>query len=554
MKHASKRPQPALRAAVRAASLLCLAGATLPTAHAIDLNPGGDWQIRWDNTLRYSVGQRLKAPDLTLASPNTDDGNRNFAKGALISNRVDLLSEFDAQKDGWGLRLSAAAWYDRAYQQANDHDSPLSASRASVPHNAFTKGTQDIAGQRVEMLDAFVFGRHDFGEGKVMSMRLGQHSLIWGTSLFFGMNGIAKGMAPIDVYKLSIPGAQAKETTMPVPQLSSTLQLSDDTSVEAYVQFKYKATRLHPAGSYLSTTDMLGPGIERMFIGNATANRCGATTVPIAQRFSNCYLDYLGMAEGKQSHNFGFALNTRSAALDADLGFYAIQYRDTSTIIQTNTGGGSYRLIVPTEPVKAFGASIARLVGETNFGLEMSVRDGQILAVKEGVVSPADPSYVTGRTVHLNLSWTTLLPKGALWDGASFAGEFAANHVDAIKDVRTTVGGRLPIGTEKVNRDKHETSAGLRLIFTPTWYQALPGLDLNAPVNLGWSLRGNSMVDTSFPFSGSPDRAGELILGVGGTYLNKWNFNLSYINFLGKPERQPVADRDYLRLSIQTAF
>lgn len=554
MKHASKRPQPALRAAVRAAALLCLAGASAPAAFAVDLNPGGDWQVRWDNTLRYSVGTRLKAADLTLASPNTDDGNRDFAKGSLISNRVDLLSEFDVQKDGWGLRLSAAAWYDRVYNQTNDHDSPLSASRSSVAYNEFSQGTRDIAGKRVEMLDWFVFGRHDFGDNKVLSARLGQHSLIWGTSMFFGMNGIAKGMAPIDVYKLSIPGAQAKETTMPVPQLSTTLQLTDDTSIEAYVQFKYKPTRLHPSGSFLSTADMLGPGIERMFIGNATANRCGAATVPPPQRFNNCYLDYLGMDEGRKNHNFGFAVNTRSSALDADLGFYAIKYRDTSTIIQTNTGGGSYRLIVPTEPVKAFGASIARLIGETNFGLEMSIRDGQILSVKEGVVSPADPSYVTGRTAHLNLSWTTLLPKGGFWDGASFVGEFAANHVVDIKDVRTAVGGRFPVGTEKVNRDKHMTSGGVRVIFTPTWYQALPGLDLNAPVNLGWSFRGNSMVDTSFPFGGSPDRAGELILGIGGTYLNKWTFNLSHINYLGKPERQSVLDRDYVRFSAQVAF
>lgn len=554
MKHASKRPQPALRAAVRAAALLCLACATVPAAFAVDLNPGGDWQVRWDNTLRYSIGQRLKSPDLTLSSPNTDDGNRGFAKGSLISNRVDLLSEFDVQKDGWGLRISAAAWYDRVYNQANDHDAPLSASRATVAYNEFSPDTRSIAGKRAELLDLFVFGRHEFGDGKVLSARLGQHSLIWGTSLFFGMNGIAKGMAPIDVYKLSIPGTQAKETTMPMPQLSSTLQLSDDTSVEAYVQFQYKPTRLHPSGSYLSTTDMLGPGAERMFIGNATANRCGAATVPPAQRFNNCYLNYLGIDEGNQTTNFGFALNTRSSWLDADLGFYAIKYRDTSTVIQTNTGGGTYKLIVPTEPVKTLGFSIARLFGETNFGLEASMRDGQILSVKEGVVSPADPTYVTGRTAHVNLSWTSLLPKGGFWDGASLVGEFAANQVRSIKDVRTAVAGRFPVGTEKVNRDKHKTSAGVRVIFTPTWYQALPGLDLNAPINAGWSFRGNSMVDTSFPFGGSPDRGGELILGIGGTYLNKWTFNLSHINYLGKPERQSVLDRDYLRFSAQVAF
>lgn len=527
------------------------------SASALDLNPDGEWQIRWDNTVKYSAGYRLKAPQSELINPvsskaNADDGDRSFGKG-LVSNRADLLSEFDAQKDGFGLRLSAAAWYDAVYNRSNDHDSPITANRASVAYNEFTPGTESVAGRKAEMLDWFVFGRNEI-QDRMLTYRLGQHSLIWGTSMFFGMNGIAKGMAPIDVYKLSIPGTQAKETTMPVPQLSSTLQLTDDTSIEGYVQFRYKPTRLHPAGSYLSSTDMLGDGAERMFIGNPTSNRCGSTTVPIAQRFNNCYLNYSGIDEGDNDHNFGFALNTRSETLNADLGFYAIMYRDTSTIIQTSTAGGIYRLVVPGDPVRAIGMSIARLVGDANVGAELSLRDNQPLAQKEGVVTPADPSYAKGRTVHANLSWTLLSGQAGFWDGSSLVGELAANHVMSIDDVKTSVAGRFAAGTEKVNREKHESSAGVRVIFTPTWYQAVPGVDLSAPINVGWAFRGASMIDTSFPFGGSPDRGGEVILGLTGVYLNKWIANLSYINYLGEPDRQPLLDRDYVRISLQTTF
>lgn len=531
-----------------------LAGAP---AHALDLNPNGDWQIRWDNTVKYSAGYRLKSPASVFINPvseraNNDDGDRNFGRG-LISNRADLLSEFDVQRDGFGLRLSAAAWYDQVYNQSNDHDSPISANGISRPYNQFTPETRKLAGRKAEMLDWFVFGRNDIGDMS-LSYRLGQHSLIWGSSLFFGMNGIAKGMAPIDVYKLSIPGTQAKETTIPVPQLSSTLQLNDDTSLEGYVQFKYRPTRLHPSGSFLSTADMLGGGAESMYIGSPTANQCGSASVPVAQRFNNCYLTYAGMDEGKTRPNFGLALNTRSEWLDADLGFYAISYRDTSQLIQTNTAGGTYKLIVPTEPVRAVGMSVARLIGSANVGLEMSVRDNQPLAVKEGVVSPADASYVTGRTAHMNLSWTMLGGKSDMWDGYSLVGELAANHVLHVDDVRTSVGGRFPVGTEKVNWDKNKTGAGFRVIFTPSWYQVAPGLDMSLPINLGWSFRGNSMIDTSFPFGGSPDRSGELVLGVNFVYLNKWTANLSWINYLGKASRQSSLDRDYLRFSLQTSF
>jgi hypothetical protein len=535
--------------------MLILAAFASQAALAGDLNPGGPWAIRWDNTVKYSAAQRVEGSLPSLLTPNTDDGDRSLQKG-LVSNRVDLLSEFDIQKDGFGLRVSGAAWYDAIYNRSNDHDSPATANKATVAYNEFTPGTRTTAGRKAEILDLFVFGQNDIF-GKTLSYRIGQHSLIWGTSLFFGMNGIAKGMSPIDVYKLSIPGAQAKETTIPVPRVSGTLQLTDDTSIEAYVQTKYRETRLHPAGSYLSGTDMLGDGAERFFIGDPTLNgrQCGSTAVAPAQRFANCYLNNLGIGDAPNTKDVGFALNTRSELLNADLGLYALHYRDSSQYIETNTAGGTYRLMVPKKLVTSLGASISRLVGETNVGLEVSVRDKQPLVAKEGVVSSADNSYVTGRTAHMNLSMTSLMGPAAFWSGSSLVGELAANHVMSIDDVLTTVAGRVPVGTAKVNLDRNKTSYGMRVIWTPTFYQVAPGLDLSVPLNAGgWSFKGKSMIDNAFPFSGSPDRGGELIVGLAGVYLSKWSGSLSAIHYVGKADTQSVLDRDYLRFSLQTSF
>jgi hypothetical protein len=534
--------------------MLIAAAFASPLASAVDLNPGGAWAIRWDNTIKYSVGQRIEDPLPALLGPNADDGNRSFKKG-IVSNRADLLSEFDVQKDGFGLRVSGAAWYDSVYNRKNDHDSPVTANKATVAYNEFTPGTREAAGRDAEILDLFVFGQNDIG-GKTLSYRIGQHSLVWGTSLFFGMNGIAKGMAPTDVYKLSIPGTQAKETTIPVPRVSATLQLTDDTSIEGYVQTKYRATRLLPAGSYLSGTDMLGAGAERFFIGDPALNgrQCGSTAVAPAQRFANCYLNNTGMSEAPNTKDVGFALNTRSELLNADLGFYALRYRDSSQIIETNTAGGTYRLVVPTKLVKSVGASLSRLVGETNVGLEVSARDGQPLAAKEGVVTAADKAYVTGRTVHMNLSMTSVMGPAAFWSGSSLVGELAANHVTSIDDVRTKVAGRYAVGTAKVNLDRYQTSYGMRVIWTPTFYQVASGLDLSVPVNVGWAFKGKSMIDNAFPFGGSPDRGGEVVLGLSGVYLSKWTGSVSAIHYVGKADTQGSLDRDYLRYSLQTSF
>jgi hypothetical protein len=51
-----------------------------------------DLSLRWDNTIRYNYGVRVRSPHgCFLNSPNYDDGDRNFSKGT-VTNRLDLMS------------------------------------------------------------------------------------------------------------------------------------------------------------------------------------------------------------------------------------------------------------------------------------------------------------------------------------------------------------------------------------------------------------------------------------------------------------------------------
>ena len=67
-----------------------------PQAMAIELqtdNP--DLKLRWDTTLKYSGAFRTDSVDPTLvgrAQANLDDGDRNFSKKGLVSNRLDLFT------------------------------------------------------------------------------------------------------------------------------------------------------------------------------------------------------------------------------------------------------------------------------------------------------------------------------------------------------------------------------------------------------------------------------------------------------------------------------
>src|ERR1700741_504236 len=93
----------ALRA-VAVGAALCAMGAG-QAAEIVTDNP--DLAIRFDNTVKYNYANRISSQNAAiLKSVNNDDGDRNFNTGT-VSNRVDLLTEFDlVYKKSMGLRVS----------------------------------------------------------------------------------------------------------------------------------------------------------------------------------------------------------------------------------------------------------------------------------------------------------------------------------------------------------------------------------------------------------------------------------------------------------------
>jgi len=130
---------------------------------AFEIDTGNpDLTMRWDNTVRYNLGIRAQSQDPNLlASPNFDDGDRNFSNGSLVTNRFDVLSEFDiVWMRKYGARVSAAAWYDYAYAILDSHNDTTANTlnnglRVVGQLSSFTKGyASRFSG---EMIDAFVF-------------------------------------------------------------------------------------------------------------------------------------------------------------------------------------------------------------------------------------------------------------------------------------------------------------------------------------------------------------------------------------------------------------
>ncbi len=547
-------------------ALLAIAAVAACNAQAFEIDTGTpDFKLRWDNTLRYSAASRLadRSPGLSSTrfgatgvvganNTNQDDGDNNFGRG-LVSSRLDLLSELDASYGGFGARVSAAAWHDTVYNRATNNSST---SGNHTPASAFPDETRDLMGRKAEVLDAFVFGKFALG-GKAASVRLGKHTLLWGESLFFGSNGIAGGQAPLDLIKLlTVPNSTFKEIARPTGKLSGQVQLSDELTLGAYVGYEWEKTRLIPVGAYLSTSDGLGPGAERINAG------------PTGVFIRNPDL------EARNSGQYGAQLRWRVDAIDTDIGFYAIRFHANgpSNIWTTLSGfppgpGGpgnlraqSYRWAY-AEGIRAFGLSFAKTINEWGLAGEASIRQNTPLASSGQSVIPAigvgvaydnrdNPGYAVGDTAHLQLSWIASLGPSFLARESSFVGEIAWNQ-------RT----KVTKNPQMLNPNADRSATAMRMVFAPSYRQVLPGLDLSPSVGVGYGWGRSSALGPAF----AVDKGGDVTVGLGAVYLGNWNANLSVVNYLGTEAptldnnsnaqfQQALKDRRFVSLSLRTTF
>ncbi|TFY91170.1 DUF1302 domain-containing protein [Pseudomonas kairouanensis] len=556
-KRAPTRPFPPLKPLAFAITMLAIT-AGLPDAHAFEFDTGNpDFRARWDNTLKYSAAWRTTGQSDKLINGQTalnlDDGDRNFDKG-LISNRLDLLSEMDISYKNVGARLSGAAWYDDVYNSGTDNNDPTRANSYSVSYDEFTDDTRTLHGRKGELLDAFLFGKTDIGDMPA-SGRVGQYAMQWGESLFYGMNGIAGGMAPIDAVKaLSVPNTQFKELIRPVQQISGQLQLTQDVSIGAYYQFEWEANRLPAAGSYFSTIDTFGDGNERLFIGSPL--------FPGAQPLA---LYHGNDKDAKNSGQGGVQLRWRTESVD--WGFYAIRFHDKTpqlnvrpdfANLNSQSGkAGEYYWVYP-EGIESLGASFSTTVGNYNIAGEVSARWNQplastnqhALAPDESINNDDSPLYATGKTLHANLSWLSSLEPNFLIPEASFLGEIAWNRVMSVSKNRDAI---------DPNADRDATS--LRLVYEPMYRQFLPGLDLSVPIGASYTNGASEALGSGF----GADHGGDLNIGLKGNYLNTWNLGLTYTHYYG-PENtfldaknnytfeQSLKDRDFLAFTVGRTF
>lgn len=532
-----------------------VASASMPV-HAFQFDTGNrDLKVRWDTNVKYTAAFRVKdQEDKLIADENLDDGNRNFDPG-LISNRVDLFTEFDVDYKGSGVRVSAAAWYDDVYNKSNDNDSPGTANALSVPHDRFTDDTRELHGKDAEIRDAFVYSTFNITDQSWAAVRVGQHAVQYGESLFFGSNGVAAAQQPIDAVRaLTVPNSQFKEIALPVNQISTDIQLTSNLSVGGYYQLEWDRTRIPASGSYFSPADLLDTGGETIIAATP------AGPLPLFTRGR----DY----EASDSGQFGLKMNYWSPELKTDFGLYAARYHAKDFQVQTrvlnptgpNANGpiGEHMLLFP-EDIEVYGFSVNTGVGDANVGFEASVRHNAPL-VSLTVTDPAflggtlgdndsNPLYAVGKTAHAQANFIYSMTGNSLWDSAMLLGEIAWNRALSVDK-----------NPEAVDPNNTRDATALRLAFTPNFFRVADNLDMSVPMGASYGLDGKSRAVGGF----SAEKGGDYNIGVAFDYRKRLNVKLAYQGYYGagapvningiKTYRQTNADRDFISLNASYTF
>ncbi len=520
---------------------------------ALQTNLGKDTVLDVATTVRWGGAWRVKSRDTKLVEDiNTDDGNRNFDKGDMINNLFSAIMDIELRyKDTYGFFIRPKAFYDFAYRDGNSNSSPITNNNGPVwggplrNNDDFMDQTKDQLRDKVEILDAYAYGEFN-PLGHTFNLRVGRQVVSWGESIFL-LNSISSAQSPVDATAAHNPGTELRDIFLPVGQVYGQLDLTDNLTLEAYYQWEWEENRIDEAGSYFSTDDYLFRAGKRYLVPVDLSYGLAAS------------IDSTGRDLAKNSGQWGVALRYLVPALDdTEFGLYYVNYHDKMPeMIGSFSGGTPYldwTTLVPgpdgellnlvdgssykikyAQNIHLIGASFGTVLFDTNVSGEVSYRSNQPVMV-------ADPNNILGfsynraHALQAQLSFIHILSQrlALIWDDATLLGEVGFNQVDGedgdLVDNSFAWGGTVELDM--------------------TWFNlVLPKLDLTIPVVYQFNPHGTSPVPGTFS-----EHSDSLGVSLNFTYRSVYQVGLGYTTYIGKPEDNPLTDRDFVSIDFKYTF
>ncbi|MDO3720353.1 DUF1302 domain-containing protein [Marinobacter sp. chi1] len=594
---------------------------------------GVDYQF--NTTLSAGAGWRMEDRDKRLIAPgnlgpeyapggslanigsssnNFDDGNLNFEKGDTYSKIVKGNSELfiDYYVDSnvltrVGGLLRGRYWYDFELKDESRAVDYVGQQRELNP-----KAKGNASGG--ELLDAYVFTDWYFGNVPV-SLRYGRQVVSWGESTF--IQGGINVINPVDVPAFRSPGAELKDVLLPVEMFYMSAGVTENITLETFVQADWEPVRPDDCGTFFSTNDFASDGCGPVLL---------AGQLPDSQAYAQGFIaPRIGDKEADSKDQFGVAMRWYVPALnDSELGFYYIKYNSrlpyVSGLVNNPSDPGETQNSDPDLPYSAFpsyfieypeninlyGVSINTTTpGGWSLGAEYSFRDnvplqwsafelifgglqqrgpnGEVLSkLEQQRLEETGGANFAGKPVagydRFNVSQAqfTLIKFFDQVMGASrltFVSEFGATYIHDLPDydeARYGRSGTFGIGTLPLGDGFDLCEAGANLNtnycnndgFTTdfSWgYRARFVWDypnVFAGVNLRPQLAWSHDVQGYSPQPGGAFNEGSKALGVSmeAVYQNKITGNIGYTNFFGGKPYNELTDRDFATVSVSYSF
>jgi hypothetical protein len=582
----------------------------------------GDVEAQFNTTLSAGVGWRVEdrdkrliaqgnlgpeyAPGGSLANigastNNYDDGNLNFEKGdtysKIVKGNSELYLTYDVDSTYLtrvGGLLRGRYWYDF---ELKDEGRAVDYVGQRRELNDDAKGNASGG----EILDAYVFSDWYFGNVPV-SLRYGKQVVSWGESTF--IQGGINVINPVDVPAFRAPGSELKDALLPVEMFYMSAGVTENITLETFVQADWEPIRPDDCGTFFSTNDFASDGCGPVLL---------AGQLPDSQALAQGFVaPRLGDNEADSKDQFGVAMRWYVPALnDSELGFYYIKYNSrlpyvSGTVKDTGEQFPSYFIEYP-ENINLYGISINTTTpGGWSLGAEYSYRDKlplqwnafELLYGGVQLDNPVDGTDVSLLEQRRKEEFGGEIPPGSKVKGydeygvsqaqftlikffdqvmgasrLSLITEFGATYVHDLPDYDQARYGRsgtfgvgpvpsaggldacklgVNINTNYCTNEGFTTdfSWGYRTRLVWSYPNALAGVNLSP--QLAWSHD----VEGYSPQPGGAFNEGSKAIGlsVEAVYQNKITGEIGYTNFFGGKPYNELTDRDFVSASVSYSF
>ena len=483
-------------------------------AYAFDFHYG-DIKGYFDTTVSTGVLFRVERPASKLTTASS--GDRNFGNGDIIDQTTKAVHDFSLQYHNVGIFARGTYFYNSVMDT----------------NNRMNDATREAGRSDAKFLDYFAYGDWDLSDTSKFHLRVGSQVVSWGESTFF-TNGINQ-LNPQDVVKARQAGAEVKEILVPLPMVWASVDITDNWSIEAMQLLQWRETEIDPVGTYFSTSDLLGDGINSTFAGlSRTQDRKAddTGTYGVATHFTVESLDY------------------------TDFGLYFINYSSynpTINVLPDPDGAGpatAHYFADYVENIKLYGASFNATVGKTSVAGEFSYQDNFPIQMGTGGLVAAATAAKTGTKLDTfrrlgysqgQVTVTYVLPPNMIptTSQTTSATEIVWGHVYQYTN-------KADLGGVTSNATAIRTSIG------PQWSGlfTLPYLgmfDLNGTIDFQMGLTGLA------PAGGPPGKnVNQLGLALEAVHANKLSMRAEYTRLAGPANSR--RDRDYAGVSLKYSF